>query len=90
MSIHRRAAKRDASEPGIVDALQAVGAHVERLSLPVDLLVHFRGHWHLLEVKTPGVRPDKRQLAQHRFCAEFSVPIITTPAEALRAIGAAT
>lgn len=51
----RRAAKRDASEPDIVRALESVGATVERLSaagLP-DLLVGWRGRMWLLEVKLP-------------------------------------
>ena len=84
----RRAARRDTAEPAIVEALQAVGAHVERLHRPVDLLVHFCGRWMLLEVKTPKARKDARQVAQREFCAEFAVPYVRTPAEALRAIGA--
>lgn len=82
------ARRRDAAEPGIVSALQAVGAHVERLHEPVDLLVHFRGTWRLLEVKTPKKARDKRQQKQADFCAEFRIPYVRTPAEALRAIGA--
>ena len=49
----RRAAKRDANEQAIVDALRAAGASVEHLSgcgVP-DLLVGFRGRVVLAEVK---------------------------------------
>lgn len=39
MSLYRRAAKRDLTEPAIVAALEAAGAKVWRLSQPLDLLV---------------------------------------------------
>ena len=91
MSIHRRAAKRDAAEPDIIEALEKAGAFVYRLNQPVDLLVQYRG-WHLLEVKTPGNHAgkagDKRQEAQAAFCKAFNVPVVRTPDEALEAIGA--
>lgn len=38
MSLYRRAAKRDLTEPAIVAALEAAGAKVWRLSQPLDLL----------------------------------------------------
>jgi Holliday junction resolvase len=55
MSIHRRAARRDKSEPAIVAALEAVGATVTRISAGgcPDLLVGFRGETFLLECKEP-------------------------------------
>lgn len=51
----RRAAKRDESEGPIVQALEAVGATVQRLSAEgvPDLLVGWRGRMWLLEVKLP-------------------------------------
>ena len=50
--IPRHAAKRDASEPEIVSALEQCGFTVERLDTPVDLLVGFRRRTWLVEVKT--------------------------------------
>jgi hypothetical protein len=50
-----RAKRRDSNETPIVDALRGVGAAVTRLNedgVP-DLLVGFRGHTFLLEVKHP-------------------------------------
>ena len=88
----RRAARRDLSEPAIVDALEAVGAFCYRLSVPVDLLVYFRERWWLLEVKT---KRDTKEGGRHKgsreqraFCLAFAVPIVETAEEALQAIGA--
>ncbi|MFK3965700.1 hypothetical protein ACI2KT_19055 [Ensifer adhaerens] len=52
MNIPRHKAKRDASEPAIVDVLVSVGFSVYRLNQPVDLLCGFRGRNYLVEVKT--------------------------------------
>lgn len=79
--------RRDENEPEIVDALRAVGAKVERLDRPVDLLVKFRGLVHVIEVD--GItRNRKREEKQLRFLHEWQVPLVKTPEEALRAIGA--
>lgn len=88
MSMPRFAAKRDAAEPEIVEALQEVGAKVSR-KLPIDLLVHFRGRFFCLEVKTPGEpkHSSKRCKEQDAFLAETSATIVKTKAEALAAIG---
>lgn len=91
--MRRYAAKRDTSEPDIIAALEQVGAQVWPLDYPVDLLVRFREVWHLLECKTGRgkklvVAKDKRQLAQHHFLAITNCPIVCTPLQALRAIGA--
>lgn len=95
MSLNRYAKKRDTSESDIITALERVGAEVWPLDYPVDLLVRFRQQWHLLEVKTPygktgKARRDKRQQAQINFLETTRTPVITTPMEALRAIGAVT
>ena len=90
----RRAAKRDISEPPIIAALEQVGAEVWPLDYPVDLLVRFRATWFLLEVKTPygkrnpKARVRKEQEAQRNFISTTGTPIVTTPIEALRAVGA--
>jgi len=83
----RRAAKRDIAEPAIVKALEQVGAKVYR-SLPIDLLVHFRGRFFCLEVKTPGEpkHSSKRCLGQDQFIAETLTPIVKTASEAIEAI----
>lgn len=55
MSLHRRAAKRDANEREIIDALERCGAIVRQLSgeeVP-DLLVGYRDRTYLLGVKAP-------------------------------------
>ena len=94
MSINRYATKRDAVEPAIIQALETVGAEVWPLDYPVDLLVRFRRTWHLLEIKsrrlkkTGRVALDRRQTAQQNFIRSTNTPIVTTPLEALQAIGA--
>jgi len=89
----RYAAKRDLAEGPILDALERVGAQVWPLDYPVDLLVRFRDRWHLLEVKTGrgktlAIATDKRQQAQINFLQTTNTPIVRTPQEALKAIGA--
>jgi hypothetical protein len=48
----RRAARVDANQDQIVSALRAAGAYVWIIGLPVDLLVGFKGHTFLVEIKT--------------------------------------
>lgn len=89
----RYAAKRDLAEGPILDALERAGAQVWPLDYPVDLLVRFRDRWHLLEVKTGrgktlAIATDKRQQAQINFLQTTKTPIVRTPQEALKAIGA--
>lgn len=59
--IHRS----DSTQATIVRALRAVGASVDVIGEPVDLLVGFRGRTYLAEVKTPRTRhaltPQQRQ-----------------------------
>ena len=94
MSLYRRAAKRDLTEPAIVAALEAAGAHVWRLSLPLDLLVGLHGRFVLLEVKREGEKkPRKDRAAQTATIADcqrkgLPVYVVRTPEEALQAIGA--
>lgn len=47
----RRAAKVDANQKAIVQALRAIGAQVYNIKEPVDLLVGFRKRTLVLEVK---------------------------------------
>ena len=48
----RYAARVDANQDAIVSALRAAGAYVWIVGLPVDLLVGFRNHTYLVEIKT--------------------------------------
>ncbi len=62
----RRAAKKDDNHASVVQALRQVGAFVQDLGgvgqgCP-DLLVGFRGAWHLLEVKDGSKVPSARRL----------------------------
>lgn len=53
MSIRRHNAKRDANEPMIVAAFEAMHCLVHRMDTPCDLLVQHRGQIMLVEVKMP-------------------------------------
>ena len=88
MGWRRRAGggKRDTAEKPIVDALRAAGAivrHIGGTGNP-DLLVCWQGHWTPLECKTGKGKTTKAQQAEG---AGELWAIVTTPDEALRAIG---
>lgn len=84
-------ARTDQSQPGIVAALRGVGAKVQSLhrvgSGCPDLLVSFRGRWHVMECKTGK---GKLKIDQQDWIDTFTAPVdvVRTPDEALRAIGA--
>lgn len=89
------AKKRDASEPAIVEALEAAGCMVWK-HLPADLLVRVPsdkpGVFRVLECKTPRgktpkLRLRKDQQEQAEFCAETGTPYVTSDVEALQALG---
>ena len=48
----RYAARVDANQAEIVKALREAGAYVWIIGLPVDLLIGYKGHSFLMEVKT--------------------------------------
>jgi len=79
-------ARRDANEPEIIEALQAVGAKVMQLD-EFDLLVGFRDKLYMLEVKTKTGRLNKKQAALFREWAGH-IWIVRSVDEALRRIGA--
>ena len=58
----RRAARVDANAIQVVSALRAAGAYVWIIGLPVDLLVGYKGHTFLMEIKDgPKKRLTKLQ-----------------------------
>jgi len=84
----RLAARVDANQEQIVSALRAAGAYVWIISLPVDLLVGFRGHTLLVEIKSTS----KNRLTglQADFFENWSgstLSRIDSPEAALRMIG---
>jgi hypothetical protein len=82
--------KRDANEPAVVDALEAVGALVERLSGAgvADLLVCYHYRLLLIEVKNKQGR-NRSTLAQETTKdAGWPVTTVWDPNGALLAIGA--
>jgi len=84
----RYAARVDANQDQIVSALRAAGANVWVIGLPVDLLVGYKGHTFLVEVKNG---PRKRLTAlQADFFENWSgstLARIDGPDGALRMIG---
>ena len=66
----RRAARIDANQEAVVIALRAAGAYVWIIGLPVDLLVGYKSHTFLVEIKDG---PKKRLTAlQEAFFAKWS------------------
>ena len=90
MTLHRRAAKRDTAEAGIVAALRSIGCDVWLLSTPCDLLVRRHtwppGQFMALEVKSLVRKPDARQKAQTQFLHTTGTRIVRTPEQAIEAI----
>ena len=78
----------DANQDQIVVALRAAGAYVWIISLPVDLLVGYKGHTFLVEIKTDA----KQRLTdlQQDFFKNWggsTLARIDSPDAALRMIG---
>ncbi len=84
----RHAKRVDANQDQIVVALRAAGAYVWIISLPVDLLVGYKGHSFLVEIKTDA---RKRLTAlQTVFFENWSgstLARVDSPEAALRMIG---
>jgi len=91
MSLNRYATKRDAAEPQIIEAITTAGWHCWQLDYPVDLLLWKEGRGFLLiEVKTGKSKIRKEQVNQRNFVETTGTPLVRTPEEALKAIGATT
>jgi hypothetical protein len=83
----RRAARIDVNQTQVVIALRAAGAYVWIIGLPVDLLVGYKGHTMLMEIKDG---PKKRLTAlQEAFFAKWTggtLARVDGPDAALRAL----
>ncbi len=88
MSLYRIDARRDDNEPEIVKALRKVGAQVEQIRQPCDLAVSFRDQHYLIEVENPESKYRKRKQKQLDTFAKMRIPLVRTPDDALRVIGA--
>ncbi len=89
MSINRYAKRRDANEPDIIKALEALGCTVESMD-KVDLVVGYRGRNYLLEIKngtktsrSRTLTPTQKRLRE-TWNGQYSV--VTSVEEALSAI----
>lgn len=89
----RRRGRLDSNHPEIVKALEDCGAGVQSLAnlgdgVP-DLLVAFRGRWHVMEVKAGKnkLTADEQKWID-RFAPAAAVHIVHDVDEALRAVGA--
>lgn len=80
MSLRRHDAKRDANEPCVIAAFEAMGCMVKRLDMPCDLLVNIRGVVHMVEVKTKRGTLTKSQAADFQY---WPIHIIRTVDEAI-------
>jgi hypothetical protein len=82
--------RSDANQAAIVDALRAVGATVDVIGEPVDLLCGYRGKNYLMEVK-PSEK-SRLQPSQVEFFQRWrgAVVKVTSVGEALAAIGITT
>lgn len=88
---HASRGRRDANEPEVVQALRAAGAMVWRIEQRdlFDLLVGYRGKWHLLEVKTDHGKLEDGQavFALMADSARLPARVVRDVNEALAAIG---
>ena len=84
----RYAARVDANQTQIVSALRAAGAYVWIIGLPVDLLVGYKGHTFLVEVKDGSKkRLTKLQADFFENWVGGTLARIDSPEAALRMIG---
>lgn len=81
----RKAARVDATQAAIVKALRKVGAAVEVIGKPLDLIVCFRGKTSLVECKTTSGRLTRYQV---EFLARWpgDVHIVQSPEAAVAAV----
>ena len=89
VSLNRFAAKRDAAEKDILEALATINALVVQMDW-LDLLCGWGHRWTVLEVKTGNAKLKPHQEARIAQCQRLGLPcfVVRTPLEALQAIGA--
>lgn len=89
MSLHRRAAKRDAIEPEIIQALRSAGCRVWQLARPFDLLCGRSGRFTVLEVKS-GRRGRLTSAQETDLDRAEGLPVyvVRSVEDALQAVGA--
>jgi hypothetical protein len=84
----RYAARVDANQEQIVSALRGAGAYVWIIGLPVDLLVGYKNHTFLVEIKTDSrKRLTKLQADFFENWSGSTLARIDSPESALRMIG---
>ena len=84
----RYAARVDANQTQIVSALRAAGAYVWIIGLPVDLLVGYKGHTFLVEIKDGSKkRLTKLQADFFENWSGRTLCRVDNPEAALRMIG---
>ena len=84
----RHAARVDENQKSVVDALRKAGAYVWIIGLPVDLLVGYKGHTFLVEIKsTSKKRLTGLQADFFENWAGGTLARIDSPEAALRMIG---
>ena len=84
----RRAARVDANQAQVVSALRAAGAYVWIIGLPVDLLVGYKNHTFLVEIKDgPKKRLTDLQDDFFKTWTGGTLVRIDGPEAALRMIG---
>jgi len=84
----RRAARVDANQEQIVSALRAAGAYVWIIGLPVDLLVGYKNHTFLVEIKIDSKkRLTKLQADFFENWSGSTLARIDSPEAAIRMIG---
>lgn len=62
----RRAARIDASQDEIVAAFRSMGASVEFIKLPLDLIVGYRGHTIVVECKVWEKTKSGRKMSAYK------------------------
>jgi hypothetical protein len=84
----RYAARVDANQDQIVSALRSAGAYVWIIGLPVDLLVGYKNHTFLVEIKTNSKKKfTKLQTDFFENWSGSTLARIDSPEAALRMIG---
>jgi len=81
---------RDANEPEIIKALEAIGCTVFPIDVPCDLLCGYRRRSYLLEVKDPSQPKSNRKKTkvQEKFHAEWKgqIDIVETAEDAIKIV----